>query len=1172
VLLTIGLVAAILTFASAAHAAPANDAFSAATTLPAGLPNSDAGSNVDATKELGEPNHAGDPGGHSVWYSWTPSSSGRVGVRNSCSGLDALIAVYTGTGVGALAPVASNEDVLGLSCFFASPEFEFDASAGTTYRIAIDGKDGAQGSFNLQLNPPPSNDDFAAATSVGGSLPQSVFGSTKVADKEPGEPNHAGDPGGHSVWYSWTPSSSGPVDISTCSSFFGGSFDTALAVYTGSSLGSLTPVASNDDGSGQNAFPQCSFADSEVEFAATAATTYRIAVDGASGSTGNFTLRLDGRPANDGFDTPQVLSPSIPTNTTTVTNKFATKQGGEPDHAGDPGGASVWYSWTPASSGEVAISTCSFDEDFEALLGVYTGSAVNALVPVASSSEPVTGPCGSYGVEVRFSAVAGTDYKIAVDGKGGAESRFSLTIEGPPANDAFAAAQPLGPGLPTGMAGTTKRASKEAGEPDHDGDPGGHSVWYSWTPSSSGPVDVSICPYNENGTRFTLAVYTGSSVNGLTPVLSEESLPTGCGSGAATEEFAASVGTTYRIAIDGKGGGEGIFSFEIRGLQANDDFADAQVISPEPLFVPGSNRFASKEAGEPNHAGNPGGHSLWYSWTPSASGPVQIEGCDSSGSLDTLLAVYTGSAMNALTPVAANDDASGEQSNEICKSSNRSEVVFEALASTTYRIAVDGKNGQEGKFVLIFKRGGEATNDDFGSATSLTSPLPLFANGDTKVGSKESGEPNHAGDPGGHSLWYSWTAQKSGPIAISACARGSLDTLLAVYTGSALDALTPVAANDDAAEGACSATDSEVRFSAVAGTTYMIAVDGKGASTGAFELQGVGVEPNDAFGKPYAIGSRLPGWSQSSNRFATKQAGEPDHAGGAGGASVWFKWTAPRTAAVSVDTCGSSFDTLLGVYTGPTVDELDPVGANDDGGGLCGTRSRLTFDAVANTVYKIAVDGKGGAEGAVELRLDMRPRGDDFSDARTIPGWMTLYDQGSTRLATKEAGEPDHAGDSGGHSVWYSWTPFDSGKEVLSSCAGDFQPLLAVYTGSAVDALVPVPAEPVATSDCAAGSSLVLNAVAGTTYRIAMDGVGGDSGHFDLSIEPFFAEQPETGSEQPLSVTAGQSNLGPTAVPPPARRPKPLKCKRGFVRKVVHGKPKCVKKKRHPHRHRRRAA
>jgi len=1151
--------------------APANDEFSAAATLSPSLPISRFDSNVEATKEAGEPLHAGEAGGHSVWYSWTPTVDTRVGVSTNCGALDPLLAVYTGSAVNALTPVASNEELLGLGCFFSNPEFEFDAAAGTTYWIAVDGRDENQGTFELKLNPPPDNDNFASASSIGAELPQSAFGSTKVATKETGEPNHAGDVGGHSVWYSWTPSDSGPVEISTCTSFTS-NLDAVLAVYTGSILGGLTPVAANDDGSGAASY-QCSFVDSAVEFEAVAGTTYRIAVDGASGSVGTFDLRLNGHPANDSFESPEVLPSALPLSVPAGTNRFATKQPGEPDHAGDTGGASVWYSWTPSSNGAAAISACTFSESFNVVLGVYTGAAVNALSPVAASGGPVVASCGSDTVEAQFQADVGTTYLIAVDGEGGDEGRFTLSVEGPPANDAFSAAQELGADLPTAASGTTRRATKEPNEPNHGGDVGGHSVWYSWTPTSSGPVDLSVCSYGENGFVAVLAMYTGSGLGSLTPVVSAESKSTECGPNPDTTQLAVTAGTKYWIAVDGKGGAQGRFGFEMRGRQPNDEFASAETINPDPLFVSGSNRFASKEPNEPNHAGNPGGHSLWYSWTPSASGPVSIEGCDSSGHLDTLLAVYTGSAVNALTEVASNDDAGGEPPNTLCASSTRSLVAFEAAAGTTYKIAVDGKDGGEGKFVLIFSRGEATTNDDFDSATPLTSGLPLFGSGSNKGASKAPGEPNHAGNAGGHSLWFSWTARKSAPIALSACAQeGAFDTLLAVYTGSAVNALTEVASNDDAtgASAACGSLGSEVRLNAVAGTTYRIAVDGKNGGTGPFFLAMEGVARNDDFGKPTAIASVLPNLGGGSNRFATKQSGEPDHAGSPGGSSIWFKWTAPRSEPVSVDTCGSGFDTLLGIYTGSTLDDLVPVAANDDGGGLCGQGSRLTFDAVANTVYRIAVDGKGGAQGTADLSLNGHPKEDEFAKAAPLSSSMTSYSSGANLLASKQTGEPNHGGDPGGHSVWYSWTPLESGREVLSICSKDFEPLLGVYAGTAVDALVPVPVEAGSVPGCSAGGSLTFDAVAGTTYKIAVDGRGGDAGHFELSLEPFDAPP----SEPPPGDGGGQGGGGapgdtvsppgaPSTSPPPAKRPSKLKrCKPGFVRKTVHGKRTCVKKKR----------
>ena len=74
------LMAAFLT-GTAVAAAPTNDAFDAATEL-SGREASASGTNKDATKEAGEPAHAGKTGGASVWYRWTAPASGKATVRN----------------------------------------------------------------------------------------------------------------------------------------------------------------------------------------------------------------------------------------------------------------------------------------------------------------------------------------------------------------------------------------------------------------------------------------------------------------------------------------------------------------------------------------------------------------------------------------------------------------------------------------------------------------------------------------------------------------------------------------------------------------------------------------------------------------------------------------------------------------------------------------------------------------------------------------------------------------------------------------------------------------------------------------------------------------------------------------------------------------------------------
>jgi len=105
---------------------------------------------------------------------------------------------------------------------------------------------------------------------------------------------------------------------------------------------------------------------------------------------------------------------------------------------------------------------------------------------------------------------------------------------------------------------------------------------------------------------------------------------------------------------------------------------------------------------------------------------------------------------------------------------------------------------------------------------------------------------------------------------------------------------------------------------------------------------------------------------------ATKEPGEPAHAGNNGGQSVWFSWQSPSASTVMVDTIGSSFDTLLAVYTGNVVSNLSLVMADDDGAGYQ-LNSKLTFMATAGTTYHIAVDGYNGASGGVVLNTAISP-------------------------------------------------------------------------------------------------------------------------------------------------------------------------------------------------------
>jgi hypothetical protein len=113
----------------------------------------------------------------------------------------------------------------------------------------------------------------------------------------------------------------------------------------------------------------------------------------------------------------------------------------------------------------------------------------------------------------------------------------------------------------------------------------------------------------------------------------------------------------------------------------------------------------------------------------------------------------------------------------------------------------------------------------------------------------------------------------------------------------------------------------------------------------------------------------LAGLGSSSNAGATKEAGEQNHAGKGGGKSMWISWTAPSSGIVSFSTEGSSFDTLLAVYTGDSLAGLTEVAKDDDSAGFYG--SALRFNAIAGIVYNIAVDGLAGAEGRIILSWNL---------------------------------------------------------------------------------------------------------------------------------------------------------------------------------------------------------
>lgn len=249
---------------------------------------------------------------------------------------------------------------------------------------------------------------------------------------------------------------------------------------------------------------------------------------------------------------------------------------------------------------------------------------------------------------------------------------------------------------------------------------------------------------------------------------------------------------------------------------ANDAMATAVAFNGNRATASQLNWTAGKEPSEPQHAGNPGGGSLWYRWKAPYSGPASI---DTSGSeFDTLLAVYTGQGMSSLSLIAANDDrAIGERT---------SVVTFQATQNVEYLVAVDGKRvlGATSRGRLSVMLNGDVSNDTIASAQALAFQVP--ARGANFGASKEPGEPRHCQNQGGASVWYRWTATQTGSVTASSANDGvGFMRCVSVYR-----LVGPLAVGNlvRVAGGQWSSPDDtySATFAASANETYYIVVDG----------------------------------------------------------------------------------------------------------------------------------------------------------------------------------------------------------------------------------------------------------------------------------------------------------------------------------------------------------
>ncbi len=357
---------------------------------------------------------------------------------------------------------------------------------------------------------------------------------------------------------------------------------------------------------------------------------------------------------------------------------------------------------------------------------------------------------------------------------------------------------------------------------------------------------------------------------------------------------------------------------------ANDNFASAATLSSLAATT-GTTVAATHETGEPSHvnSGYGSAKSVWYNWTAPADGELDVK--TEGSNFDTLLAAYTGSSISALTVRYASDDVIG---------GNWSRLIFPVTAGTTYRIVIDGYGGSSGSTRLS------------GTFTAATTPPP-------------------AGAPAAPTALIATAGNSSASVAFTAGSdNGAAITNYEYSTdnGSTWTARSPVA------------TSSPILISGLSnGTTYSIKLRaansvGTGAASSAVSVTPVApptptpAPGNDNFANAATLSS-LAG-TAGTTVAATHEPNEPSHVDSRFGsaASIWYQWTATEDGSLELKTQGSTYDTLLAVYSGGSFTALASLAANDDVAG--DNWSRVNLDVTAGTTYKIAVDGYGGRSGA----------------------------------------------------------------------------------------------------------------------------------------------------------------------------------------------------------------
>ena len=439
-------------------------------------------------------------------------------------------------------------------------------------------------------------------------------------------------------------------------------FGVTNATVTGTIPG-LTNLVFANDGTAPDVLAGDSTYSALLQVPATTADlimTLNLSAPGKVSATNVVTYSIVPPPVNDNFT--NATKVPIAGGVYVSNNKFASIEATEPFHAGlTKVAASLWWVWSSTNNTDLLVDATG--SAIDAVVAVYRGSDLAQLDPVASAVGSVAQKKPAH---VNFSAQAGTSYHIAVASTD-TNSLGSIRLRVAPGGKLDGLPPSVFIASPTNGAAVNNKLIAIAG------------TAFDSAPDASGVVEVLVNVNNG----------IASPANGTANWSSLALLQPG-------------VNTLEVVAVDAAGNASSPTSVQVSYLPVgapNDLFVNATVLSGSSGSNSVNTSLATKEPGEAQTiAGNAGGKSVWWAYTPPVDGVLTVSTTNSS--FDTLMALYTTNnaiaraTIGGLTEVAANDDA--------LDGVTFSKIAQAVAANRTYWIVVDGFDGASGVARLTY--------------------------------------------------------------------------------------------------------------------------------------------------------------------------------------------------------------------------------------------------------------------------------------------------------------------------------------------------------------------------------------------------------------------------------------------------------------------------------------